>query len=102
MNAPQEGDAPAARIELPEILDLNAASALAVELLGHRGEALCVDASRVERMGGQCLQVLLSAANTWKADAVPLAIVGASSGFTDGLARLGVAPAELIDGELTQ
>ena len=92
----------AARIELPEILDLSAAGPLAAEFLSHRGEALRVDASRVERIGGQCLQVLLCAANTWKADAVPLAIVGASSGFTDGLARLGVAPVELIDGELTQ
>jgi methyl-accepting chemotaxis protein len=91
-----------ARIELPEILDLNAAAPLAVEFLSRRGEAVSVDASRVERIGGQCLQVLLSAVNTWKADAVPLAIVGASSSFTDGLARLGVALAELIDGELTQ
>ena len=59
----------AARIELPEILDLGAAGPLAAEFLSHRGEALCVDASRVERMGGQCLQVLLSAANTWKVEA---------------------------------
>ena len=61
-----------------------------------------VAAEHVARIGGQCLQVLLSAVNTWRADAVPFAIVGASSGFTDGLARLGVAPAELIDTELTQ
>ena len=100
MSAQQVGAA--ARIELAEILDLNAASPLAVEFLRHRGEALSVDASRVARIGGQCLQVLLSAVNTWRADAVPFAIVGASSGFTDGLARLGVAPAELIDRELTQ
>jgi chemotaxis protein CheX len=102
MNAPQERAALAARIELPEILDLNAASPLAVEFLSHRGEAVSIDASRVERIGGQCLQVLLAAVNAWKADAVPLAVVGVSSGFTEGLRRLGVAPDEFIDGELTQ
>ena len=92
----------AAAIELPPILDQSAASALAAELLGHRGEAVMIDASRVERIGGQCLQVLLSAVKTWRADAAALAVAGASSGFAEGLARLGVAPAEFTDGELTQ
>jgi chemotaxis protein CheX len=103
MNAPQDAGAPPGQsIALPPILDLNAASLLAVEFLGRRGEAVSVDASRVERIGGQCLQVLLSVVKTWKADAVPLAIVGASLGFTEGVRRLGVAPAEFTDEELAQ
>ena len=32
----------------------------------------------------------------------PLAILGASSGFTEGVRRLGVAPAEFSDGEMAQ
>ncbi len=103
MNAPQDAGIDAVRsIELPPILDLNAATMLAVEFLARRGEAVGVDASRVERIGGQCLQVLLSAVKTWKADAVPLAFAGASSGFTEGVRRLGVAPAEFTEEELAQ
>jgi len=89
-------------IELPEILDLKAAAPLAGEFLSHRGEELTVDAARVQRLGGQCLQVLLSAAMTWKADEVLLAFVNPSPDFVEGLARLGIDPAEFIDQELPQ
>ncbi len=102
MSAPPEADPAAARIELPAILDLNAATPLAVELLARRGEAVEVDASRVERLGGQCLQVLLSAVKTWRADAVPLAIVDASPDFIEGARRLGLTQAELADEEMAQ
>ncbi len=87
-------------IELAPILDVKAALPLVSELLAHRGAELCVDASHVQRLGGQCLQVLLSAAMTWKADEVPLAIANPSPDFIEGLRRLGVAPADLIDQEL--
>ena len=89
-------------VELPEHLDLKAAAPLVGELLSHRGEELSVDASRVRRLGGQCLQILLSAAMTWKADEVPLAFVNPSPDFIEGLERLGIAPAEFIDQELPQ
>jgi chemotaxis protein CheX len=89
-------------IKLAPVLDLKAASPLASEFLAHRGEELRVDASRVQRLGGQCLQVLLSAAATWKADELPLAVVNASPDFIEGLQRLGIAPAEFIDQELPQ
>jgi chemotaxis protein CheX len=62
--APQPGFLPLRVIELPDVLDLKAATPLTVEFLSMRGRPLDVDASRVERLGGQCLQVLLSAAKT--------------------------------------
>ena len=88
------------RIELAPILDLNAASPLVGEFLSHRGEEVIVDASRVQRLGGQCLQVLLSAAMTWKADETPLAVVNPSPDFIEWLRRLGLSPADFIDQEL--
>lgn len=95
----QDADAqPAHIVELAAILDLNAASPLAAELLARRGEAVILDASRVERIGGQCLQVLLAAVRTWRTDAVPLTVADASSDFTQGLRRLGLAPAEFLEG----
>jgi chemotaxis protein CheX len=99
MNATPDVDAPQpGAFELPEILDLKAAAPLAAEFLVRRGEAIRVDASRVGRLGGQCLQVLLSAIKTWKADAVPLAVVAASPDFIEGVRRLGAA-AEFVEEE---
>lgn len=85
------------KLELPEVLDLKAAAPLAAEFLAHRGGELSVDASRVQRLGGQCLQVLLSAAMTWKADELPFALVNPSDDFLGGLARLGISAADFID-----
>jgi chemotaxis protein CheX len=85
---------PRATLELSGVLDLKAATPLTVEFLSVRGRPLDVDASRVERLGGQCLQVLLSAAEAWKTDGTPFAFVNPSSDFIEGLARLGVSTAD--------
>lgn len=87
---------------LPEILDLKAAAPLVSEFLSHRGQPLDVDASRVERLGAQCLQVLLSAVATWRADEVPFSIRNPSSNFKDGLELLGISPADFVDQELSK
>lgn len=89
-------------VELPAALDLKAAGPLAAELLARRGGELRVDASRVRRLGGQCLQVLLSAALTWKADETPFALVRPSPDFVDGLNQLGISPALFLDQEPSQ
>ena len=84
-------------LELPEVLDLRAAAPLASEFLARRGAELRVDASRVRKLGGQCLQVLLSAAMTWKADEIDLSIGDPSSEFLAGLAMLGIAASDLVE-----
>ena len=85
-------------VELPEVLDLKAATPLTVEFLTLRGRPVHVDASNVQRLGGQCLQVLLSAAMTWKADKIPFALVNVSGDFNEGLARLGVSATDFTGG----
>jgi chemotaxis protein CheX len=82
-------------LELPAVLDLKAAAPLASAFLERQGAEIAVDASRVERLGGQCLQVLLSAAFTWKADTLRFGIVEPSAAFLDALALLGV-PADAL------
>lgn len=89
-------------LDLPEVLDLKAAAPLAIAFLERRGAEIVVDASRVEKLGGQCLQVLLSAAFTWKADEVPFGVVAASAGFLDGLALLGIPAGELVEQDLAR
>ncbi len=89
-------------LELPAVLDLKAAAPLAGEFITRRGAELSVDASRVERLGAQCLQVLISAAMTWKSDELPLSIVDASPAFIEGLRRLGLGLADFIDQDSPQ
>jgi chemotaxis protein CheX len=78
------------KLQLPEVLDLTAAAPLAQSFLTRRGADLSVDASHVRRVGAQCLQVLLSAAATWKADGVKLRLDKPSEEFLAGTALLGI------------
>ncbi len=80
-----------ATLNLADSLDMNAAGPLLQSLKDKRGKALSIDASQVRRLGGQCLQVLLSAQATWAADGQPFEIVEASPEFTDGLALMGAS-----------
>jgi chemotaxis protein CheX len=89
-------------LELPEVLDLKAAAPLASAFLEKRGTEIVVDASRVEKLGGQCLQVLLSASLTWKADELPFGVVDASAGFLDALALLGIPAGDLVEQDLAR
>ncbi len=72
-------------------LDLTAAAPLAAELLQHRGAPLAVDGSAVERLGGQCLQVLLAARATWQADGHEFQVVAPSPALVETLGLLGAA-----------
>jgi chemotaxis protein CheX len=76
---------------LGDSLDMTAAGPLATELLGRRGQPVTLDASQVRRIGGQCLQVLLSAKATWAADGADFQIVEPSSEFAEGLALMGAS-----------
>jgi chemotaxis protein CheX len=75
---------------LPEVLDLTAAAPLAQSFLSRRGTKLSVDASRVRRVGAQCLQVILAAATTWKADGVRLSLDKPTEEFLEGTRLLGI------------
>lgn len=76
-------------MKLPPILDLAAASPLWTELCAARRQPLVIDASEVERLGGQCLQLLLAAQRAWRDDEVVFAIEHPSAAFADALRRAG-------------
>jgi chemotaxis protein CheX len=78
-------------LTLSDSLDMTAAGPLHKELLGRRGQPVILDASQVRRVGGQCLQVLLSAQATWSADGADFQIVDPSPEFADGLSLMGAA-----------
>lgn len=86
---------PESTLMLTRVLDLRAATPLAEDLLAMRGRPVAIDASQVERLGGLCLQVLLSGAATWRADGMPLRFADVSEVFDEQLALFGVALPDL-------
>lgn len=74
---------------LSDVLDLNAAEPLKAELLALRGHPVVLDASAVQRLGGLCLQILLSAKKTWAADGVNLSLGSVSQYWTEQWAAYG-------------
>jgi chemotaxis protein CheX len=83
--------AEATTVALGDNLDMNAAGPLTASLRAARGGPVALDASAVRRIGGQCLQVLLSAQATWDADGAPFEIVSPSAEFAEGVALMGAA-----------
>ena len=76
-------------VSLSPVLDLQAAEPLRAELMSLRGRPLDLDASQVTRMGGLCLQVLMSARKLWVEDGLSLAIDQPSPAFSEQLAAFG-------------
>jgi chemotaxis protein CheX len=80
-------------LRLPAVLDLKAAAPLAAAFLGRRGEDLRVDAGDVQRIGGQCLQILLSAHSAWVEDRRSMTIANATPQFCSAIELFGAGPA---------
>ncbi len=78
-------------VRLGAVLDIHAAEPLRAQLLSLRGQSVVVDGSGVERLGGLCLQVLISAQKTWAGDGHSLVIEGASRDFADQWNAFGAA-----------
>ena len=83
------------QLRLDEVLDLKAAGRLHANLLGLRGEGLVLDASDVQRLGGQCLQVLLAALAAWREDGKPFSFSNPSGAFLQALNLFGINPGDL-------
>lgn len=70
-------------VVLPSVMDLRATETLKPQILAARGQALQIDASAVERLGGLGLQLLLSTIHTWKTDGQVLAFLNVSEAMID-------------------
>jgi chemotaxis protein CheX len=88
MTMPSE-DPATAPLVLADSLDLTAAAPLTAQLLAARGKPATLDASGVQRLGAQCLQVLLAARALWSSDGLPWRVVDASPEFADATALMG-------------
>jgi chemotaxis protein CheX len=77
--------------DLPAILDMQATAMLLEKFLAKRGADLRVGAGDVQRVGGQCLQILLAARTAWEADGNSLSFADMSPEFTAALETLGAS-----------
>jgi chemotaxis protein CheX len=91
-------DAKPKTLVLAQVLDIKAAISLAEDILSLRGVEIIIDASHVARLGGQSLQILLSAMTTWQADGLSIEFARPSASFVEGLALFGIAPGTLLSG----
>lgn len=82
-------------VVLESVLDLRAAGPLKANLLAARGGDVVLDGSAVERLGGLCLQVLLSALRTWRADGHVLTFVNVSEALAGQWSAFGASPSDL-------
>lgn len=85
-----------ASVRLMPILDLRTAASLLAELRQARGRAIEIDASAVERVGGLCLQILLSARRQWTLDGLQWSVSNASPQYLEWMTLMGAE--ELIPG----
>ncbi len=84
---------------LPEALDAAAAPGLLDSMRSLRGGAVALDGAAVKRLGGQCAQVLLSAAATWRADKAALTLIQPSPELCEALRLMGLTPDSLTTGD---
>jgi chemotaxis protein CheX len=87
-------------LKLPAVLDLKAAGPLAAAFLARRGRDITVDAGQVQRLGGQCLQVLLAAQVGWQEDLNAMHLQAPSADFLLALELFGVTPEHLFQEEI--
>ncbi len=67
---------------LPASLDTRAAPALHEALMGLDGQPVTLDASQVESLGGQCLQILLAASEAWAKQEISFAFENPSEALS--------------------
>ena len=100
--AAQTTSEPEGAFQLPECLDLPAATPLARALMERRGQPIVLDGSSVRQLGAQCVQVLVSAKRTWGADGMPLSVVNCAPRMIEDLQLLGIDLTTFTTGEQPQ
>ncbi|MGR6432051.1 STAS domain-containing protein [Rhizobium sp. PAMB 3182] len=91
-----------AELKLSAVLDLNEASALHGKLMELRGKDLALDASGVERVGAQCVQVLIAGSRAWEEDKKAFVFNKVSDVFSKTLQLIGVNIDHLLAKEIQQ
>ena len=86
------------RLILKERLDSAAADPLRGEIAALEGADIALDASRVEFLGGLCLELLMCARQVWDSTGHAFGVEAPSEAFADNLSRFGLTPDALTAG----
>jgi chemotaxis protein CheX len=89
-------------LKLVSVLDLNEASVLHGQLTNMRGSDVQIDASGVERLGVQCVQVLMAAAAAWEEDKKTFVFEKVSDAFRKTMQLIGINIENLLAKEIRQ
>ena len=87
-------------LQLSAVLDLNEASVLHGKLTSMRGSDIVIDASAVERVGAQCVQVLVAGKRAWDEDQKSFLVEKASDAFEKTMQLIGIDTNNLVAKEL--
>ncbi|MEL7151570.1 MAG: STAS domain-containing protein [Pseudomonadota bacterium] len=85
------------KVSLAPKLDTAASADLRKALVDAQGDDLVLDASAVEMIGGQCLELLLTASVLWQQAGHSLTLENTSEQMTDDLSRFGITPDGLME-----
>ena len=83
-------------LSLATVLDLNEATTLHGKLMSLRGSDLVIDASSVERVGAQCVQVLMAAKKIWDEDKLTFRFSKVSDSFNKTMQLIGINIAPML------
>ena len=89
-------------LKLSPVLDLTEASALHGTLMSMRGRNVTIDASEVERVGVQCVQVLIAGARAWQADKKSYVVDKSSDAFANTMQLIGIDTDLLVAKEISK
>ncbi|KEQ05779.1 MULTISPECIES: STAS domain-containing protein [Pseudorhizobium] len=89
-------------LKLSPVLDLTEASALHGTLMSMRGRNVTIDASEVERVGVQCVQVLIAGARAWQADKKSYVVDKSSDAFAKTMQLIGIDTDLLVAKEISK
>jgi chemotaxis protein CheX len=99
MSAETQASAAVNTVPLPETLGLRAAGPLAASLLAARGSTIKLDASKVQSIGAQCMQVIFAARQTWERDGNSLTIENPTAEFLDAVSVAGLSIDNILESE---
>lgn len=80
------------RLKLPQTVDIGVLDPLRENILAYRDTPVRIDASKVERIGSLGLQLLMSAAATWRQSNVSLRIDDPSDALVSAARTAGALP----------
>lgn len=83
-------------LPLPARIDATTAADVYAALIQRAGDPLDLDASEVTGLSTQAIQVLLSAARTWREAGIPLSITAPSEAFIEHLKMVGLSPVDFV------